>query len=370
MPRGRKPPCRSQVIYESLPSFHDLGSLHAQPLWLRYLDSVYGVASLRFPLDMKNLTLFYANDELFARKDLALVPLLGRRPLRDEKSRAISLAETIVTVGGGSAKWFGLCGRGLHDAYRLYHSPPYPETAVLGTLWIYGYGSTRASATNASAIRAPGVHPRDGFRSFTRVEVFHCSEEAKADSRDFWMYLAPGSGVYFDLGKTIAFADRCEMWRSTLTPLPRISWRHVPRCGRRHGDWLTPNASTFASLRPGRCPGFSCGTATELAQLVHRITFSAIDALARAGYDSVQLTRSQEHAIHKFEIIDLRQHVMMNASASHIDKQGAESRDWARTPCPRRGNGAFFRGWGGSEPCGVCDGKRARVRGCLHCQPP
>ena len=34
----------------------------------------------------------------------------------------------------------------------------------------------------------------------TKVEVYHCAD---AMAREFWMYLAPGSGNFFDVGRTL-----------------------------------------------------------------------------------------------------------------------------------------------------------------------
>ena len=75
-----------------------------------------------------------------------------------------------------------------------------------------------------------------------------------------------------------------------------------------------------------------------------------------------QITHSEEHGIFKFEIIDLRQHATSAQELSH-----AKGVPLGLSACPRRGLGAFYGGWGGTVPCGTCDGGRARVRGCLHC---
>ena len=282
----RRPGCdHSHAIYRSLPRFSNLAELRAQPRWLQYLDSVYGEETLQFPLDTRTFNFFYSRgSELFTKKHLASVALLGRRPyagLERNQTPAVTLAETLIKAGGGTAKWFGLCGRQLHDAFRLYHNPPYPANAAFGTLWLYGHvDDTLARGASATALAStvlessapepePGLHPSGGFPSHTLVEIMHCAEEAEADARDFWMYIAAGSGIYFDLGRTVAFRDRCELWRSQRVPMPKLSFRFFPRCGIYASDWLTgKNATsdknaTFAELRTDRCPGFWCGAAAD-----------------------------------------------------------------------------------------------------------
>ena len=83
-------------------------------------------------------------------------------------------------------------------------------------------------------------------------------------------------------------------------PVPKMSFRFVPRCWRRKDDWI-PNTSanassshaappaTFASLVPGRCPGVVCVTANEVAAMSHSVTHSALNWLAREGFHSVQV---------------------------------------------------------------------------------
>ena len=154
-----------------------------------------------------------------------------------------------------------------------------------------------------------------------------------------------------------------------------------------------------------------CGTAPEVTILSHWVTSSALNRLAQAGFDSVQLTRYEEHGIAKFEIVDLRQHVMHSrsrrihlyaaAALTHADRlwhtseeilcarcdlltiscnrrhrytKSLAARSEAQKACPRPRHsdgvstlGAFYRGWGGVTPCRVCNGSEARVKGCIHC---
>eukprot|EP00326_Haptolina_ericina_P034454 CAMPEP_0181253082 /NCGR_PEP_ID=MMETSP1096-20121128/47826_1 /TAXON_ID=156174 ORGANISM="Chrysochromulina ericina, Strain CCMP281" /NCGR_SAMPLE_ID=MMETSP1096 /ASSEMBLY_ACC=CAM_ASM_000453 /LENGTH=171 /DNA_ID=CAMNT_0023350919 /DNA_START=12 /DNA_END=527 /DNA_ORIENTATION=+ len=92
--------------------------------------------------------------------------------------------------------------------------------------------------------------PSRGFANGSRVEVYHCTESHNGPN--YWMYLAPGSGIFFDLGRTYV-------------------------------------ASTHGSLRK---EGFGRDGWTKLKRL---------------GYDSVQFTHVREDLILKFEVVDLRQ---------------------------------------------------------------
>ena len=75
-----------------------------------------------------------------------------------------------------------------------------------------------------------------------------------------------------------------------------------------------------------------------------------LDRLASAGYDSLQLTHTEEHAIYKFEIIDLRQHRATPGPSSVCPAAAAEA--------------AFLSGWRATRQC-ACDPHQADR--CLNC---
>ena len=88
-----------------------------------------------------------------------------------------------------------------------------------------------------------------GFASHQRVVVYHCSDTfADSPLLGFWMYLAPGSGVFYDLGKTLVARNASEL------------------------------------------------TAHGMSQ----------ERLRAHGFDSVQFTHTWEDYIFKYEIVDVR----------------------------------------------------------------
>lgn len=205
------------ILYHTLPFFRNATSLQQRPEWLTYLEGVYGastVASLQFPLDLKSFNFFY-QDERFPLA-VGVVPWLGRRP--SAPHTAPTLSETLVKVGGGQAKWLGLPGRRIHDAYRLYHSPPYPADAASATLWLYGHAATSSTQpTNfSSPTTEPGVLPESGFPSFSRVEVMHCAEAANAVSWQLPLTL------YHAALETCMKPDPYSIYRSIVPAVRRI----------------------------------------------------------------------------------------------------------------------------------------------------
>ena len=127
----------------------------------------------------------------------------------------------------------------------------------------------------------------------------------------------------------------------------------------------------------------------------HKITEVALRHLVQLGFDSVQLTHtcalcararspcilltgtlnnydylsarahprgSEEHAIYKYEIVDLRQHTL----APKADRA-----------CPARNSPNiggesvhqfFYRGWEGQLPC-ICNEQKQGRAGCIACEP-
>ncbi len=128
--------------------------------WPQYFDNVYGnhpTDDADFPLDLNDLWVFYSNylDEI-----------------------GVKLA------GADSAK---ICPKKLNEAFTDMsdaHDPP-------DTVWLY---------------KPP---PYKALESNTWVEFTHCADAVAVNEEAVgsWMYHAPGSGDYFNLGKTIAFDD-------------------------------------------------------------------------------------------------------------------------------------------------------------------
>lgn len=143
-----------------LPVFDSLESLKSSP-WSRYLLSVYDELPAEFPLDMGSFSVFHTD----------------------------KLADA---------------GINLHFNYLYYLLCPSTEGALYrnmsltndarGTTWVYHKPPYKPYADN------------------TLVEVAHCANSivSKFESTGIWFYAAKGSGVYFNLGKTISFNDHID----------------------------------------------------------------------------------------------------------------------------------------------------------------
>jgi hypothetical protein len=388
--------------HRSLPVFTSMDALRQSRPWEKYLDQIYGLATLRFPLDIRLLALFYEGllAPAIALPNQTRVPVLGRSETATRDNSSHAVLEEVLLPARATSRRYHVCGRRFLDAYRLYHSPPFPEGAASSTLWLYAYKSlslprgTVAAAAPAPPSRASLAFPRDGFSSHTRVEVFHCIESAEVKNHDYWMYYAPGSGVYYDLGRTLVARSRCDLWRFANASFSVDARGHGgPRCVRYNNAWREgTDASTFGGLLTEKCPGFWCGGAAEKAKQSHVFTTNALDILADRGLDSVQLTHTEEHGIYKYEIVDLRQHVResllppsrpvqverpveggtprgRSANSRFIETEPERIRAFAPRVCPLDSSTVsahFYGGWGGGIRC-QCSGV-GPVRGCFACQ--
>ena len=109
------------------------------------------------------------------------------------------------------------------------------------------------------------------------------------------------------------------------------------------------------------------------------MTRATLAAALAEGYDSVQLTHTQEHGIFKYEIIDVRPHRRVLScfdKSTHDHKKDTRAHnnasspcnhanDWNASSCPMPAYASTFRsGWQGSRPCRCTATTLAR---CLHC---
>jgi len=136
---------------KTLPIFNTLKDLEASP-WKAYFLKVYKELPEEsdFPIRIEDFSILY--------KD---VPI--------DKPKKI--------------RYIGLCPNEdgqLYNNMSITNDPP-------DTTWIY---------------HSPPFKPLSGL-----VEVTHCSDSfiTNYENIGMWMYHAPGSGIYFDLGKTIVF---------------------------------------------------------------------------------------------------------------------------------------------------------------------
>lgn len=250
------------------------------PAWDRYLVGVYGetVPAGAFPLDVGQFDMLYERLLPAAvRHAVAERPLLGAT---SANASDIKPEHALHRVPRRRRE-----RRLPHDAYSLW-----PSSTLA---FAYHY---RDHPGKKMGFRASDEPPRlvHGHPDFAKVEVMHCYEDAD----DFyWLYAATGSGVYYDVGRTYVAKDAFAMWRDTGVNQSRMLKHHYR--GRR--VCRTISEKIFE-------PGFYCVSRSEDMHQSYRMTRRALATLIERGYDSVQLTRTQEHGIHKFELIDLRPH--------------------------------------------------------------
>ena len=325
-------------LHVHLPSFADAAALDAAPLWRRYLDAVYGVQTLRFPLSLRELSFFHL--PLLPpshRPPPGALPLLGLRA----GLHTHALEPTDATVDASLRSSYmhrqpRFSGRVPREAYSLY-APELSPKGHNSTVWLYAYAD---AATEAQA----AVQPQRGSRGLTgRAEIFRCVARDRVESL-VWMYHAPGSGVFFELGRSLVARNLYA-----LAAALNVSVRS------RYCRTGTPG------MRP------PCANRREHMAHGYRLISASAEAAAARGFDSLQLTHTEEHGIFKFEIVDLRPLRLSRGVARQGGKaDGTRPQD----ACPRPGDAArqrhYWRGWGGRTPCTRCGGGRGGGE-CISC---
>lgn len=346
-----------QARLPALPSRDD-----APADWTRYLDHVYGINTLEWPLDLAQLSFFYPDVGMPA-KLRGLVPLLARTDATVNGS--ISAGEILLRPG---KRRKGVSGRNYLDVYHLYH-PPFPDTAI-STVWIYPYAGRVTNMKDSADDVDSNIVP---VKPNQRIEVHHCTEGSQPTS-SYSMYRAHGSGVYYDVGRTFVARNRCELWAALKLSAAFPSVADGASCHLLSDPsaWANRTFSkqkpkTFGDLRLARCPGYTCegafGSPREVLRQEQALTEAATRVLVSRGYDSLQLSHAEAHGIYKYEIVDLRQHV---SDMSNVARRRPRA-------CPRGAAAKhFYQGWGGKLPCGCNSSLQShlfagRARGCLRC---
>lgn len=181
-----------------LPTFASVAELRSQPEWLSYVTRVYSLSSLTFPLDTRPFSLFYVNHLPQALRttlvsdarstDCSAVPVLSHsrtngvmwHPKRHcNASEPTAAGRPLRRQGDAFAMWGGNGGPGKGAALA----------------WAYSHAATGHREATAAAVELPAA-PERGVADHTKVEVYHCAD---AMARELWMYLAPGSGNFFDV---------------------------------------------------------------------------------------------------------------------------------------------------------------------------
>ena len=165
-----------------LPVFTSIRQLKMYPDWEKYLMSVYG-NSLTFPLDTRGFTFFWKHN--FATPPNAVLNFIkshgGDRNVNLKLSRNARMGEFMS----------------LSFQRATTNSPE--------ILHVYGDKDGAKQGLPGPFMR---LHPT-GFPSHSKVEVYHdCCDYVATFG--LWFFLAPGSGVSIDLGKTISFFTHVE----------------------------------------------------------------------------------------------------------------------------------------------------------------
>ena len=181
------------------------------PLMLTYVDTVYGLNSLRFPLSLRHNTFFWEDvpwgKSAKIHKRVQNVPLgsLYHGGFRESSTFAIH------AYGNGTPYRPPWCGH-LVEKYLEYNDGVHVEQPV--------------------------------FSNHMRIEVTHMCCDGDG-SPGTWFFYAPGSGVYYDVGVTAAFKDKvcaCQYFKSLS---PSSSNFDCDICCRHVHDFLLPLAKSL-----------------------------------------------------------------------------------------------------------------------------
>lgn len=245
---------RSKAPMQLTNTFANAASLRSSE-WASYFESVYGIDTMRFPFSLAELVFFYSE---FLPKSVA-----SSIKLRKQKS-------SLAPIGGPLV--FG-------DLYYLYGGDvPLRPNGDRDWKRMDTYRCIYPVGSEGGGVRAVHGNPglESGLPSRSKVEVTHRSDRkyfkwaansfkknsAKITNQDagMWFYLAPGSGIFLDLGRTIVFEDHDKASRK-----------------------------------------FGCKRGCKSACLAECFTKRA----AAQGYDTVQFTARHESLL-KYEIMDTR----------------------------------------------------------------
>jgi hypothetical protein len=160
----------------SLPVFSSVPDLVAQPQWLRYLVSVYG-SDLSFPIDLNDFAILYWDR----------IPAAFRDPLLLLYTNSIPLAPL------GAGQWFEFA-----DWTRYYQ-------VDVRTIWKYQFLDIPHCFRNTGPERTCETHGLFGL-----VEVQHACCDPPGSG--FWFYRTKRSGIFYDVGNTIAFWDHGDAY--------------------------------------------------------------------------------------------------------------------------------------------------------------
>lgn len=232
------PDCKYQADAE-LPIFCTPGDLHSSPKWLRYLSSLYGQTVddvNNYPIDLKSFwildsqLLLISGLDLNAKKHSTFIN--GYLDCPTQPSEIYQNMSNLDMLGIDPME--GGTGHDPPGSLWLYHPPPY------------------------SAI------PSD-----TKVEVSHCgfgSLTAKEEEFGYWMYFAPGSGVFYDVGNTKAFQTHRQ---AVAYFLPQEECKNM-YCKEHYTEMVKVASKSFTSIQFLSHGDSRCGlTSIEILDVQH-----------------------------------------------------------------------------------------------------
>jgi hypothetical protein len=212
------------------PCFATPADLQASPKWLHYLISVYGASvhnPRAYPIDISEFWMLDHDKLLAAGHDVAAFQNYEQRFNCPNVHPVSQPGDVFVDMSGVPPNT---------------HDPP-------GSLWIY--------------------HPTPfkGLPAHTRVEVTHCSFwRIRYEKVGYWMYFAPGSGVFYDLGETRVYEHHRD---AVLELLPGKDCNNF-ECEEHFDELFQVAARTLKSLQFLNNPDQRCGlSAIEVVDLHH-----------------------------------------------------------------------------------------------------
>ena len=258
--------------------------------WLSYIDAVYGVDTLTYPFTTGRFDFFYRH--LLPASVLGNLPPFVAHPsspnvIYDPLSYRYGNLVRYWSSDGGD---YGNFVRNFRHGNRGCTGPPGKE------------GSSFTWPLNASTVEYQACLALEsvlsrGIPDNSYAEVTHqCCDGDSFSMTGWWMYHRPGSGIYFNVGKTFVTIDHSSF---------PYHVRQATGCG---GGWQWP-------------PARQC--------------------LLNAGYDTVQFVKYVEHALVHHEIVHLH-----------------DSDTWHQSHgCPGAQYANRFRsGWMASRPCNCYPG--------------
>jgi hypothetical protein len=164
-------------------TFADEASLRAS-IWWRYMDTVYGASTLRYPLSLSSLAYFHA----------ALLPQSVRQSIDLARTSGTAMVPALSSPSTYRYGDFKLAQYPLHhgDIWRSFRTDNF---------WFWFNVDARPAAIDPHKTT---MFAR-GIPDYARVEISHscCDVPDKGAPQGLWMYLQPGSGIFFDVGKTV-----------------------------------------------------------------------------------------------------------------------------------------------------------------------